>query len=305
MTHDLVIIGGGPAGLTAAIYGARTGLNTVLLERAIPGGHVASTHYIENYPGFPEGIAGAELAERMKQQVLHFGVEIVGLETQAVHKKDRSIVVDAGSRSFEAHALIIAIGTNWGRLNVRGEQELMGRGISYCAICDGPLFKKRDVAVIGCGNSGIQEGMFLLQFVNHIIFVEFLPHVTADKMLYDRVKDDPRVSFSLNSEVLSIDGRDRVESITIRDRGTHEEKKAQVSGVFIYVGLKPNTGMLKNVVDLDEDGFVLVNERLETSAVGIFAAGDICSKKIRQIVTACAEGATAAINTYHYIESMK
>jgi thioredoxin reductase (NADPH) len=305
MTNDLVIIGGGPAGLTAAIYGARTGLNTVLLERTILGGHVAATHYIENYPGFPEGVAGADLAERMKQQVLHFGVEIVGLETQAVHKKDRSVVVDAGSRRFEAYALIIAIGTNWEKLNVRGEDELRGRGVSYCATCDGPLFKKHDVAVIGCGNSGIQEGKFLLEFVNHITFIELLPYVTADRTLYERVKDDPRVSFLLNSEVLSIDGRDRVEGITIRDRGTQEEKKVLVSGVFIYVGLKPNNSMFKNLVDLDEKGFVLVNERMETSAPGIYAAGDICSKAIRQVVTACAEGATAAINAYQYIESMK
>ena len=305
MSHDLIVVGGGPAGLTAAIYGARSGLNAVVIERAVPGGHAASTHYIENYPGFPEGITGIELAERMKQQVLRFGVEIVGSEVKSIGKKGESVVVNTDGREFQASGLIVAIGTNWKKLNVPGEDELRGRGVSYCATCDGPLFKQRDVAVIGCGNSGIQEGKFLLQFVNNITFVEFLPRVTADKMIYDRIKDEERVQFLLNHECVSINGVERVESITVRERGTKQEREIAVSGVFIYVGLEPNSGFLQGVIDLDEKGFVLVNERMETSVPGIFAAGDICAKKIRQVVTACSEGATAAINAYHYIESMK
>ena len=305
MSRDLIVIGGGPAGLTAAIYGARAGLDTIVIGKAMPGGHAATTYYIENYPGFPDGINGFELAEKMKQQVLRFGVEIVGAEAQLVRKKDKSVLVKTDSREFETAALIIAIGTNWKKLNVPGEDELRGRGVSYCATCDGPLFKKRKVAVIGCGNSGIQEGKFLLQFVTHITFVEFLPQVTADKLLYDRIKEDERVDFFLNHEVISIDGKDRVESITLKDRATQKQKKVGVDGVFIYVGLDPNTDMLKDVVGLDEKGFVVVNERMETSARGIFAAGDICVKAIRQVVTACAEGATAAINAYHYLESMR
>jgi thioredoxin reductase (NADPH) len=158
---------------------------------------------------------------------------------------------------------------------------------------------------VGCGNSGIQEGKFLLQFVNNITFVEFLPHVTADKMTYDLVKDDRRATFLMNHEVVSINGQVRVESITVRDRKTGEEKEIDVSGVFVYVGLEPSSDFLKEVVELDTKGFVVVSERMETSVPGIFAAGDICSKAIRQVVTACAEGATAAINAYKYIESMK
>jgi thioredoxin reductase (NADPH) len=305
MSRDLIVIGGGPAGLTAAIYGARAGLDTIVIEKAMPGGHAATTHYIENYPGFPDGINGFELAEKMKQQVLRFGVEIVGAEAQLVRKKDKSVLVKTDSREFETAALIIAIGTNWKKLNVPGEDELRGRGVSYCATCDGPLFKKRKVAIIGCGNSGIQEGKFLLQFVSCVTFVEFLSHVTADRLIYDRIKDDERVEFFLNHEVISIDGKDRVESITLRDHATQAKKKIGLDGVFVYVGLEPNTDMLKDVVDLDEKGFVVVNERMETSARGIFAAGDICVKAIRQVVTACAEGATAAINAYHYLESMR
>jgi thioredoxin reductase (NADPH) len=305
MNNDLIVVGGGPAGLTAAIYGARAGLDTVVIEKTIPGGHAATTHYIENYPGFPGGISGFELAKRMKEQVQHFGVEIVGAEVKSVINKEKAILVKTDSREFETLAAIIAIGTNWKKLNVPGEDELRGRGVSYCATCDGPLFKKHDVAVIGCGNSGIQEGKFLLQFVNRVTFVEFLPQVTADKLTFDGVKDDERVEFFLNHKVISINGKERVESITIQDRTTNETREVKVDGVFVYVGLEPNSSMLKGLVDLDEKGFVIVNERMETSSPGILAAGDICAKSIRQVVTACAEGATAAINAYRYIESMK
>ncbi|MCK4940804.1 thioredoxin-disulfide reductase [candidate division WOR-3 bacterium] len=305
MTHDLIIVGGGPAGLAAGIYGVRAGLSVVIIERAMPGGHAATTHYIENYPGFPEGVSGVELAEKMKQQALRFGVDIVGAEAKSIIKKDKSVVIRTDSRELEAPWVIVAIGTNWKKLNVPGEDELRGRGVSYCATCDGPLFRKRDVAVVGCGNSGIQEGKFLLQFVNNITFVEFLPHVTADKMTYDLVKDDRRATFLMNHEVVSINGQVRVESITVKDRKTGEEKKVDVSGVFVYVGLEPSSDFLKEVVELDAKGFVVVSERMETSVPGIFAAGDICSKAIRQVVTACAEGATAAINAYKYIESVK
>jgi len=305
MTHDLIVIGGGPAGLTAGIYAARSGLKTVILERAMPGGHAATTHYIENYPGFPDGISGFEIADKMRLQVLRFGVEIVGAEAQLVQRQEKSVLVKTDGRGFLAPALIIAIGTNWKKLDVPGEDDLRGRGVSYCATCDGPLFKKRDVAVVGCGNSGLQEGKFLLQFVNRIIFVEFLPHVTADKLIYDRIKDDKRVEFFLNHEVLSIDGKDRVEAINIQNRATGQKENLPVSGVFIYVGLEPDTGMLEDLVGLDEQGFVKVNEQMETSAPGIFAAGDVCAKTIRQVVTACAEGAIAAISAYRYIESME
>ncbi len=303
MSHDVVIVGGGPAGLSAGIYGARAGLRTAIIEMSVPGGHTATTHYIENYPGFPNGINGYELAERMKEQVLRFGVEIIGTQARAIKKIDGSFVVITDSRELAARALIVAVGTEWKKLNVPGEDRLRGRGVSYCATCDGPLFRKRDVAVVGCGNSGIQEGHFLLEFVNHVTFVEFLPEVTADRILFDRVKEDKRVDFLLNHEVLSVDGTGRVESMKVRDRGKGVERIIAVGGVFVYVGLEPHTGLLGDLVEFDGKGFVKVDEHMATSEPGVFAAGDICSKEIRQVVTACAEGATAAINAYHYIRS--
>lgn len=305
MNHDLIVIGGGPAGLTAGIYGARAGLSTVIIERAMPGGHTATTHYIENYPGFPEGIAGIELAEKIKQQVLRFGVEIVGSEVQSINKKDGSFVVLTDSRQFAARAAIIATGTIWKKIGVPGEAKLHGRGVSYCATCDGPLFKGRDVVVVGCGNSGLQEGKFLLQFVSRITFVEFLPHVTADKILYDRLIGEEKVDFLLNHEVKSINGSERVESVTVKDRATGKEETILANGVFVYVGLEPNASMLDKIVDFDEKGFVVVDSRMQTKQPGLFAAGDICSKKIRQVVTACAEGATAALEAYHYLDSIE
>ena len=305
MSHDVLIIGGGPAGLTAGIYAARAGLRVVIIEKTMPGGHMATTHYIENYPGFPEGASGFDLAEKMKQQVLRFGVEIIGSEARSITRHNGTMTVTTDSGEFSGPALVIATGTNWRSLNVPGESELRGRGVSYCATCDGPLFRQRDVAVIGCGNSGVQEGKFLLQFVNRVTFVEFLPRVTADKILYDRVKDDARVTILTNHEVTRINGTQRVESITVRDRGTEREKDVPVSGVFVYVGLDPDTSILRDLVELDEKGFVRVNEEMATSVPGIYAAGDICSKEIRQVITACAEGATAAINAYKYLERLK
>lgn len=303
--YDLVIIGAGPAGLTAGIYGARAGLQTVMLERALPGGLAATTDYIENYPGFPDGIKGMELTEKMKKQAQHFGVEIIGSEVVSLVKKEHITVVKTSARSFETVAVIIATGTVPKKLNIPGEDELRGRGISYCATCDGPLFKGRQIAIIGCGNSGLQEGKFLLNFARHITFIEFLPHMTADKILQDRLGQEPKVNFLLNHELLSIDGKERVEAITVKDHVVKNKKTIEVTGVFIYAGLVPKSDFVKGIVKIDSKGFIVTSDKLETSLPGVFAAGDICAQAVRQVVTACAQGAAAAINAYHYIESLK
>lgn len=303
--YDVVVVGAGPAGLTAAIYGARAGLKILVLERALPGGYVATTDLIENYPGFGEGIAGIELAEKMKQHALRFGTTIVSAEVSAVTKTDTILSLKAGQTEYTAKAVIIATGTTPKKLNIPGEDELRGRGVSYCATCDGPLFRGRKIAVIGGGNSAIQEGLFLLKFVEHVTFVEFMPQLTADKILQDEIKKEKRTEFYLYHVPMSINGKERVESITIRHRETGEEKTIETSGVFIYVGLNPFSQCVRGTVKLDTLGFVVTNERLETSVPGIYAAGDIRSDAIRQVVTACGDGATALIHAQHYIETLK
>ncbi|MCK4251034.1 thioredoxin-disulfide reductase [candidate division WOR-3 bacterium] len=300
--YDLLIIGAGPAGLTAGIYSARAGLKTLVLEKGLPGGLAATTDYIENYPGFPDGIKGIELTEKMKNQAKRFGVEIIGVEVKSISKTGKNIIVQTDNKRYEVPAVIVTTGTTPKRLNIPGEDTLRGRGISYCATCDGPLFKGRDIAVIGCGNSGLQEGKFLLNFVKSITFIEFLPYMTADIILQERLRDEKAVNFLLNHMAVSINGKERVESITVRNRENDEEKTVAVSGIFIYAGLNPNSVFLKDFVKLDDYGFVIINKQLETSIPGIFAAGDIRAEAIRQVVIACGEGAVAAINAYHYIK---
>jgi thioredoxin reductase (NADPH) len=303
-TYDLIIIGAGPAGLTAAIYGARSGMKVLVLERMMPGGYMAVTDYIENYPGFPEGIRGLDLAEKMKQQALKFGVEIIGSDVTSLSKQEH-VVVSTGGKEYKARTVIVASGTTPKALGIPGEDALRGRGVSYCATCDGPLFRDKEIAVIGCGNSGIQEGHYLLNFVKRVTFVEFLPNITADRILQDRFKDEKRAGFFLNHACIRIIGDKMVESITVKDRKTDEEKTINVQGVFVYIGHNPSSQFLKHGVELDSKGFIKTSEKLETSMPGVYAAGDIRSKQIRQVITACAEGAEAAIHAYHYIESMK
>jgi len=300
--YDLLIVGAGPAGLTAGIYGARSGLDTVLIEKGIPGGIMTTTDLVENYPGFPEGITGSQLGDLMKKQCQRFGVEIKNGEVKGIKKENGIFYIHLDNTEVLTQTVIIATGSSPRRLNVPGEEKFLGRGVSYCATCDGPLFKNQDIAIIGCGNSGLQEGRFLLKFVRSITFVEFLPRVTADKILYDYFVDKENVKFLLGSEVLSIDGEMRVESIKVKNRKTGEEKQIKVSGLFIYVGLIPNSEFIKGILKTDENGFIITSENYETSIPGIFAAGDVRAKKIRQVVVACSEGAQAAISAYHYLE---
>ncbi len=303
-SYDVLIIGAGPAGLTAGIYSARAGMRTIILERALPGGLISTTDFIENFPGFPDGIKGTDLAERMKRQANRFNVEIIGAEVNAIDRNNRRIIVHTNGMQYEALVVIIATGSYPKRLNVSGEDSFMGRGVSYCAVCDGPLFKNKDVAVIGCGNSGIQEGKFLLNIVKSVTFVEFLPHMTADKILQEEIKRKSGVKFLLNHEVVSIRGKEHVQSIIVKNRENNEEKTISVDGIFVYVGLQPFSQIFKSVMDLDNHGFIVTDENMATSVPGIFAAGDIRSKNIRQIVTACCDGAKAAFNAYHYIEAL-
>ncbi|OGC41278.1 hypothetical protein A2Y85_00755 [candidate division WOR-3 bacterium RBG_13_43_14] len=304
MGDELFIIGAGPAGLTAGIYGARAGFDVTILEKAMPGGYMGTVDYIENYPGFPEGIRGFDLAELMKKQAQRFNVKIVGTEVTALDRDGETMNIRTDSTGFQSSAVIITTGTSPKKLGVKGEDELRGRGISYCATCDGPLFKNKKVAVIGCGNSGLQEGRFLLNFVDSVVFVEILPTITAEAILQHAFDGETRAKFLLLHQLISINGGQRVESITVKDLDTGKDNNIEVNGVFIYAGLVPASGFLKGFVDLDQHGYVITDHELQTSVPGVFAAGDIRSGSRRQVITACGQGAEAALNAYHYVEKM-
>ncbi|MEA3500892.1 MAG: thioredoxin-disulfide reductase [Candidatus Marinimicrobia bacterium] len=302
-TADVIIIGGGPGGLTTAIYTSRGGLNTVLLEKNICGGLPATTDLIENYSGFPDGINGMELMEKFKKQTLRFGTNIIEFkEVKKVEPVGEKIKIQTTDKEYYAYTVIVASGSVPKKLNVPGEKEYESKGVSYCATCDGPLYRDKDVAVIGCGNSGLQEGEGLLNYAKSVTFIEFLPFMTAESILQERLQKNKKANFLLNHELISINGDQYVNSITVKDRQTNEEKKIEISGIFIYAGFLPNSKFLKDVVELDKLGNIITNEKMETSVPGIYAVGDIRSKKVRQISVACGEGTIAAISAHDYIK---
>jgi thioredoxin reductase (NADPH) len=303
--YDVIIIGGGPAGLTAGIYTSREKLNTLLLEKEMCGGLPATTDLIENYPGFPEGINGMDLMNKFKEQAGKFGVRInESAEVKGIALDGKKIKVQTDEKEYSAHTVIVASGSIPKRLNVPGEENYRGKGVSYCATCDGPLYRGKDVAIIGCGNSGLQEGESLLRYVKSITFIEFLPYMTGTKMLQERLQKEENTKFLLNHALTSINGDSKVNSITIKGRKSGEEEKIEVSGVFIYAGFLPNTKFLEGIVKLDKDGYIVTNKKMETSKPGIYAAGDVCSNKVRQIDTACGDATVAAISALEYIKSL-
>jgi thioredoxin reductase (NADPH) len=304
-TYDVVIIGGGPGGLTAGIYASREGLDTLLLESGLCGGLAASTAWIENYPGFPGGINGRDLMEKFKEQAQKFGAQVAEFnEVTEVEPLEKRVRIKTDNGEYHARSLIIASGSVPKKLNVPGEDEFYGKGVSYCATCDGPLHKGRDVAVIGCGNSGLQEGEALLSHVKSITFVEFLPYMNAEKILQERLQRNERTEFLLNHMLTSINGENFVNSVTVKNRQTDEEKELEVSGVFIYVGFLPGSKFLEGIVELDASGYVISDENMQTSVPGIYVAGDVRSKKVRQIDVACGEGTVAAISARDYIREL-
>jgi thioredoxin reductase (NADPH) len=304
--YDLIIIGGGPTGLTAGIYATRGRLDTLLLEKLTPGGTAATTEWIENYPGFPEGIAGADLMKKMEEQAKKFGLQIIPTkEVLSVDLKNKIKTIKAEDGEYKTKVVIIATGTEPKKLNIPGEDKFRGRGVSYCATCDGPFFKDKDIVVIGAGNSGIQEGLYLLRFVKSATVIEFLPHMTAEKILQEKALKEPRMKFHLNHMVTSINGENKVESVTMKSREKGEEKTIPVQGVFIYVGLNPMTGFLKGEIELNKWGYVVAGEDTKTSVPGVFAAGDVRQKILQQITTAVGDGATAAFMAERYVEEQK
>ncbi len=266
INYDVIIIGGGPAGLTAGIYAAREMLNTLLLEKDTCGGLTAGTELIENYPGFAEGIKGSDLMGNFKKQAERFGVKISEFEeVKQIELDGKTIKVKTDKTEYITYTLIVASGSVPKKLGIPGESEFMGKGVSYCAICDGPLYKSKDVAIIGCGNSGLQEAGPLLEHVKSITFIEFLPYMTAEKILQERCRSNPKTKFLLNHALIAIKGRNVVDSVTVKDRQTQEEKSISLSGVFIYAGFIPNSKFLEGIVGLDKSKYIITNEDMQTS----------------------------------------
>lgn len=301
--YDVIIIGGGPAGLTAGIYTSRDRLKTLVLEKSMCGGLVATADFIENYPGFPDGVKGVDLMVKLKKQAEVFGTEIVELkEIKSIKQESGKITVQTQKEEYISRSLIVASGRIPKMLGIPGETEFRGKGVSYCATCDGPFFKDKDIVIVGCGNSGLQEGKALLSFVKTITFIDFLPFMKAAKILQEQLQGNKKVMFLLNHEVLSINGANTVNSVTVKNRQTNEEKMVLVSGVFMYAGFLPNSGFVKDIVELDKDGYIKTNEKMQTSVAGIYAVGDIRSKEVRQITVACGEATISAVSIRDYLQ---
>jgi len=308
LVYDVAIIGGGPAGLTAGIYSARALLKTVVFEKLGCGGQLAITDRIENYPGFPEGINGFELSNKMKEQAENFKVKFEFLEVESLIKDENSncFLIKSGNKEFKAKAVIFATGTTPKRLNIPGENEFWGRGISSCATCDGALFKDKVVAVVGGGDSALDEGLFLTKFAKKVYIIHRRNELRAAKILQLRAMNNPKIEFIFDTVVEEVIGENRLKQLKLKNLKTGDISYLEVDGMFIYIGLLPNTELLKVFSGvLDENGFVITNEKMETNVSGLFAAGDCRNKILRQVATAVADGAIAAYSAEKYLEKLE
>ncbi len=308
--YDIVIIGGGPAGLTAGIYATRASLRTLLIEGASSVSQIIVTDIIENYPGMPEGIGGFELVERFKKQALQFGLEIASEDVIRIAKthweNEEGWKITSSGRDYEALAIIVATGAYWRKLGVRGEDVFVGKGVSYCATCDGPIYKNKDVVVVGGGDAAVKEAIFLTKFAKKVTIIHRRNRLRAVKVLEKRALANSKIEFAWNSVVEEISGENVVEKVKIRDvKSPDIGREIPAQGVFIFIGLTPNTDMVRGIVDLDDGGYIIVDADMQTSTKGIFAGGDCIRKSLRQIITACGDGATAAASAQHYVEELK
>lgn len=301
--YDVIIIGGGPAGLTAGIYTSRARFSTLLIESALLGGQMTTTEMIENYPGFPQGITGDELSRLMDEQARRFGVEVVTEELVKVDLEGDRKVVQTHESTYRCKALIVCTGTEYRKLGVPGEREFAGRGVSYCATCDGAFFKDSHIVVVGGGDSALTEALFLTKFAKQLTIIHRRETLRGTKIYQERVFANPKIKILWNSIVHEIKGDSIVRSIVIKNVKSGEIREFETDGVFLFVGLEPRTHFLKGVVQLDEGGYIVTNEDCETSMKGIFAAGDCRKKPLRQITTAVGDGATAAFAVQNYLES--
>lgn len=302
--YDVVIIGAGPAGMTAAVYTSRGNLSTLMLERGIPGGQMANTEEVENYPGF-EHILGPELSTKMFDHAKKFGAEYAYGDVQEIIDGEEFKTIKAGGKEYKARSIIITTGAEYKKMGIPGETELGGRGVSYCAVCDGAFFKNKELVVVGGGDSAVEEGVYLTRFASKVTIVHRRDELRAQKILQDRAFANEKIDFIWNHTVKSInDENGKVGSVTLASTVDDSEQEFKADGVFIYIGMLPLTKPFAQLGILNETGYILTNEKMETSIPGIFAAGDVREKTLRQIVTATGDGSIAAQAAQHYIEEL-
>lgn len=301
MSYDVIIIGAGPAGLSAAIYSARGGLKTAIFEKAMVGGQINVTDEVENYPGFEEPISGFDLTDRMRKQAERFGTNFIDEEITAMGLEGLCKVIETSEGKYRAKSVIICTGAHPRRLNVPGEERLTGRGVSYCATCDGALYRDKVVAVVGGGDSAIEEGIFLSRFAKKVIVIHRRDELRAQKIIQERAFKNPKMDFVWNTVVQEIHGEQKVAHLELVNRITKEISMLPADGIFIYVGILPNNELLESRIQLDSAGFVLTDEYMQTNVPGIYAAGDIRHTVLRQVVTATSDGAVAAWSAEKWI----
>lgn len=298
--YDVIIIGAGPAGLTAGLYAGRFKLNTLIFEKQVIGGQIILSSLIENYPGFPGGIAPGDLIERFKKQVQDLDIKIEHKEVMEI-KPGPDFVLKTQEEEFTTKSIIIATGAKAKPLNINGEKRFFGRGVSYCATCDGPLFKDKDVAVIGGGDRAIEEAIFLSSYAKKVYLIHRRQEFRAAKILIEKARQNPKINFILDSTAEEIRGQNKVEEVLIKNIKSNSQQAVLCQGVFIFVGIEPHTDFLKNILRLDEQGFIITDDKLQTSSEGIFACGDCRKKSLYQVISACGEGAVAADSAHRYL----
>ncbi len=302
--REVVIIGGGAAGLTAAMYAVRYGLNSVLLTEGAPGGQTATAATIENYPGFPDGISGAELMARLTQQAENTGVEMESVRANAMERDGERWQLLTDGPSYSAAAVILCVGASPRRLKVPGEEELFGHGVSYCATCDGFFYRDRTIAIVGGGNTAIEEALYLADIAEKVYVIHRRDELRADAVLAQRVEDTDNLEVIWDSVVTQVNGDDLIESVTLHNQKTGEDSTLKLEGLFVSIGFEPNTEFVADLLEL-EDGFIVTDQRMATSQPGIFAAGDVRVTPLRQITTAVGDGAIAADSAHKYVSERR
>ena len=302
--YDLIIVGAGPTGITAALYAAREGIDTLVIERSGVGGQAGATQFIENYPGFSQGVGGAELADEMHRQAERFGVETLPAQSVTGIKMegDYKVIGTETGDEYWARALLLATGSRYRRLGVPGEADFIGAGVHFCATCDGPFYKGQDLVVVGGGNSGLEEGLFLTKFANEVKVLEMRDRLAASQTVQEKALSHPQMEIRLNTTVQEFRGNSKLSSVVIKDLKTGAVEELRPGAVFIYIGQDPNTGFLRGAVELDQWGFIPTSETLETNIEGVFAAGDVRAGSTKQVTSAVGEGTTAALMIRQHLE---